>query len=161
MRKFLITGILGLCLASGVAAQDTVLPFRPKTNVSVQITDGTKKWNQSLVVPHKTVDKSFVAWSAISQAATLADDFNTIYALQRPGTREANPLLRSRAALFGVTEGLFVVDEIMAWRYKREDDALKYAGIPGHKYSKWWVVPMLNVGAHGLGVGLTLKFTGR
>jgi hypothetical protein len=149
-----------MLLAAPLSAQ-TLLPMKPQAAIDVKLTDGTRTWKQALIVPHRTADRSFIFMSAISQAATLADDFNTVYALKRQGTSEANPALRGKAALFGVTEGLFVVSELFAYRAKREDDALAFAGIPGHKYAKWWVIPMLNIAPHVVGVGLTLWFTGR
>lgn len=170
MRKFLLSLLLAaLCV---LPARAQVAPIK-ETLVSVNLVCLTKdcenfehvKPGQSFKVyvrvPHRTADRAFWLMTAVSQAATLADDFNTVYALQRPGTREANPLLQSRPALFGVTEGLFVVNELFMWRAKREDDAMKAADIPGHKYMKWWVVPMFNIAPHALGVGVTIAFTGR
>jgi len=169
--KFLLALLL---FAIPLQAQN--LPFKPEPTVKVKLTCGDdlackQKWYtypdtqkafyEELPVPHRTADKAFWLVTAVSQAATLADDFNTEYALKRPGTSEANPILRSTPALFGVTEGLFLVNEAFTYRAKREDDALKAAGIPGHKYAKWWVIPIFNIAPHAVGVGATIAFTGR
>lgn len=151
--------ILCLLLASTLHAQE--LPLKPQAVIDVKLTDSIHIWKQSLTVPHRTIDRSFILISVISQAATLADDLNSIHALKRQGTSEANPLLKGETALIGVTEGIYFVNELFTYRAKREDDALAYAGIPSHRYAKWWVIPICNIAPHVIGVGLTFKFTGR
>lgn len=127
----------------------------------VKLTDNVHTWYEPLPIPHRTADKAFWAMMGLSQLATVADNMNTQYALRKIGTQETNPLLKSRAALWGVTEGIWAAEIPWAWHYKRQDDALKAAGLPGHKYAKWWVIPLLNIGSHGLGISVTLASTHR
>ena len=153
MKKAIL--VLSLLVASNCFAQSTV---------KVQLTDGTRKWYQELPVAHKTADRVFWLDTALSVGMTVADVENSMYALNKPGTSEANWLFGSRptrARYYGITMPVTVLSAYLSWRYKREDDALTVAGLPGHKYSKWWLPNLLNTAGHTLGVGVTLASTGR
>lgn len=153
MKKLL--ALLFLCAATA-SAQSTV---------KVQLTDNTHKWYEQLPVKHKTADRAFWLWQSVSQAATVADVENSIYVLQHcGGCIERNPIFGqhpNRAVYYGITEGIFVAEVPFTFYYKRQDDALKAAGIQGHRYAKWWILPALNTAGHGVGVGVTVGLTGR
>lgn len=155
MQKRLPILLLFLSLASSAVAQSTV---------RVQLTDGSRKWYEPLPVPHKTADKAFWLSTALNVGLTVADAENSLYALRRPGAQESNPLLGSnpsRGRMYAIMLPAAALTTYFSFRYKREDDALKAAGYPGHKYMKWWVPNLLNTAGHALGVGVTLASTGR
>jgi hypothetical protein len=150
--KFLVVFLL---LASTCAAQSTV---------RVKLTDGTRKWYEPLPVPHHTADSAFWESTVASFGANVVDVENTVYALRRPGAIEANLIFGkhpSRARLYATTTPMSALCGYLSWRYKREDDALKAAGIQGHKYSKWWVPSLLNTSFHVVGIVGTMVSTGR
>ncbi len=134
------------------------------TYVRVHLTDGTRKWYEPLPVTHRTADRGYWATTAVSQALTIADVENSLYALRQPGTGEVNPLLGSnptRLRYYAVLEPFTVLMGYLSWRYKREDDALKASGIQGHKYVKWWMPNAAISGAHIFGLLVTIEATGR
>ena len=78
--------------------------------------------------------------------------------------READPLYGShpgRARYYAIAMPVAGLCAYYSYRYKREDDALAAAGIPGHKYVKWWLPEALNIGAHIFGIVATASFTGK
>lgn len=172
---FVLAVLYGSCTVS-IHAQN--LPFKPQPTVKITLTCGSDVacqekehvsrytvWTESIPVPHRTADKAFFLWEAISQVATVADVENSIYVLRHtPGTVEANPVFGknpSRLRYYALMEGLYLAEIPFTWHYKREDDALKAAGFQGHKYAKWWILPAINTTAHGVGIGITLSSTGR
>lgn len=136
----------------------------PLETVRIQLTDRATKWYAPLPVSQTTADKAWWAWFAASNALTVADAENSLYALRTPGATEANPFFGARpgrARIYAVMLPVTVLCDYMSWRYKREDDALRDAGIPGHKYVKWWLPQALNAGGHAIGILVTLASTGR
>ena len=132
--------------------------------VNVKLTNGTQTWYEPLPVPHRTTDRAYWLHFALTQAATIADIENTRYALGKAGTQEANPIYGkapSRLTLYSISEAVAIGNAIFDRHYKRQDDALAAANIPGHKWSKWWVPTMLNTAAHSVGLLTTLASTGR
>lgn len=128
------------------------------------MTDDVRTWYEPLPVPHRTADRAFLLSSAVSLIVTVADVENSIYALRRPGAREANGIFGShpnRGIYYGITMPLAAIDIGMGWHYKREDDALRAAGLPGHKWMKWWIPSLLNTATHAVGIGVTVGSTGR
>ena len=160
VKKILLTILL-----CGIPAwaQDA-LPSKPEPTVRVQLTDGQRKWYEQLPVKHKTVDHAWWEWAIVSGGMTILDAENSLYALHKPGTSEANGIFGShpsRAKYYGIMLPVAGLGDILSYKYKREDDALKSAGMQGHKYSKWWIIQAMNTGAHVVGVAITLGSTGR
>ena len=139
------------------------LPARAQT-VRVKLTDGSRQWYEPLPVRHRTADRKFWLSTGLSGALTVADVKNSLDALNRPGTSEANPIFGrhpSPGRYYAVMVPIFAANAYMSYRYKREDEALADAGIQGHKYVKWWLPSALNSGAHAVGLAVTLAATGR
>jgi hypothetical protein len=155
---------ISLLLAFAVTVRAQELPFKPIPTVRVQLTDHVTKWYEPLRVEQRTADRRWFASVALSGALTVADAENSLYALRLPNVREANPLFGahpSRLRYYSIMAPLAVACGYMSYKYKREDDALKAAGIPGHKFVKWHLVNDLNIAAHVVGVAVTLASTGR
>jgi hypothetical protein len=154
--------ILMLLLVGTLHAQE--LPFKPLPVVRVQLTDGAKKWYEPLAVPQKTADKAFLAYLGVSALSMIADCENTEYALQKPGASERNLLFGGRpgrAKCYGLSAPVFLGMGYYSYKYKREDSALAYAGLPAHRFVRWWVPDALNTAFHVVGVLVTLTSTGR
>lgn len=151
-----------LLLAGTLHAQE--LPFKPKPVVRVELTNGVDKWWQPLPVPHRTADRAYWASTITSLGWTVADVENSVYILKSPKTHEVNFIFGShpsRGRYYAICLPVFLGSAYLSYRYKREDEALKYAGLPTHKYVRWWLPEALNTGSHVLGVLVTLTSTGR
>jgi hypothetical protein len=162
MKLATILLLAGMAVTVGAQAQD--FPFKPLPTVRVQLTDRVTKWYEPLPVRRKTADAAWWEWFAASNALTIADTENSVYALKKPGASEANFLFGAhpgRARYYAVMAPITAACDYLSWKYKREDDALKDAGIQGHKFSKWWLVQAVNTGAHAVGILVTLGSTGR
>ena len=154
---------LFLLLAAPLHAQ-VYVPFKPLPTVRVQLTNGTRKWYEPLPVTRPTTDKPYIISTLISGASVVGDCENTQYALHRPGTHEANPLFGlhpTRLTCYGLSAPAFIGMTYFSWRYHREDHALADAGLPGHKWAKWWVPNVLNTAFHTFGILYTLSSTHR
>ena len=134
--------ILVLLSAATASAQSTV---------NVQLTDGIHKWYEPLPVPHRTADRAWWLSTATSAAATVADVEYSMYVIRRPDARELNPLLGSRpnrAQYYAISLPVLGLSTWFSYHYKRQDDALAAAGLPPHKYAKWWVIAGINGCVH-------------
>lgn len=114
--------------------------------------------------PH-TIDKAFILVNGLSLLSTVADVENTHYALVHdPHVQEANPFYfskhPSRARMYEVNSIFFVPETLLAYKWKREDDADRAAGRQLAKY-RWYAIPLINVATHGIGLTITLASTGR
>src|SRR5712691_2021905 len=111
---------------------------------------------------HRTADKAWWGLNVASWASTVADVENTELVL-RHGGRELNPLYGphpSHLRMYAISAPLAGLSTWLSYRWKREDDADKI------KYGytarvRWYIAPVINLGAHGFGVGFTLMETGR
>jgi len=140
------------------------LPGQPQPTVRVHLADQTHQWWQPLPVTHRTADWRFDALIATSFAVTAGDVENSLAALRKPGVHEVDPLYGShpgRARYYAIAMPVTAMCAYYSWRYKREDDALRAAGLPPHKWVKWWLPGALNTGAHVFGILFTLSATGR
>jgi hypothetical protein len=161
-------------LAVPVGAQ--TLPFKPepivrvkltciKTDVACRSEYGTKPWYQPFRVEHRTADRKWDALTMASAALTVGDVENSLYALRQSRAREANPIFGqhpTRLRYYGIILPVFGAEAYLSWQWKRGDDALRDAGIkPHHGFSSWWVPEMLNIGAHTVGILVTLGSTKR
>ena len=139
------------------------IPVSAQT-VRVQLTDGHTKWYEELPVTHRTADHTYLLTTFLSAAVTVADVENSIYALHKQGAVEANGIFGShpsRGTYYAITIPVFAANAVFSYRYKRQDDALRAAGYPGHKYIKWPVPSLLNTIGHAIGLGVTVASTGR
>jgi hypothetical protein len=158
--------LIFLLLAGSAGAQMPAqsLPFKPLPTVRVKLTDGNRTWYEPLTVPHKTTDGRFLAFLAVSSVLTVADVENSVAALKKPGTSEANGIFGAhpgRGTYYAITLPMLAGTAYLSYRWKREDDALAYAGLPRHKFVKWWLPLAVNTGAHVAGVIATTVGTGR
>lgn len=161
-RKIFLLLFLLLSLNLTVTAQSQ--PPKPEPTVQVKLTDGQRTWYQALPVTNRTADKAFIASTLLSLAATVADVENSHAALERSGTREANPLFGSnpsRVRYYAITLPVFAVNAFVSYRYKRQDDALGVARYGGHKIVKWWLPNTLNTFFHVVGISATVASTGK
>jgi hypothetical protein len=104
--------------------------------------------------PHKTADKDWWLLNGASWVLTAADAGNTFYATRDHRVREANPVFAYAlipATIFNTWEN---------YRWKQEDDADRDIGRPHANY-RWYVLPIINMVPHGIGLGLTIHLTGR
>ncbi len=151
-------------------ADTSIVPLQGDTSrpngdtVRVKLTDGKTTWYERIAVPEHAINRNFWLSTGLSLALTIADVENSRLALSRVGTSEANPLFGShpsRGRYYAVTLPIFAANAYMSYRWKREDAALAYSGIPGHKYAKWHIPNDLNTIAHAIGLAITLGSTGR
>lgn len=166
---------LAIVLAGTVQAQD--FPFKPLPTVRVRVTCGTDvacqaaqsvdakaKWWIALPVRRPTATAAFWARTAVSGALTVGDVENSIYSLQRPGTTEKNWLYGShptRARYYPIAGGIAVLCAYMDWRYTREDNALRDASMPSHRFVKGYIPQVVNMATHIAGIIYTVVGSGR
>ena len=62
---------------------------------------------------------------------------------------------------YGIGVPVTVAAAWLSWKGKREDDALRDAGLPGHKYMKWWLPEAAVIASHAVGIFVTVANTGR
>ncbi len=67
-----------------------------------------------------------------------------------------DPLLGSRPS----NAPIVGLELYYSYKWKREDDADRLVGRRLAKY-RWYVIPIVNMAAHGVGVTVTLASTGR
>jgi hypothetical protein len=162
--KKIALAVIVLSSIKGIGAQSTVPKSPYATSVKIHMTDGHTKWWEPYPATHRTIDHSYLESTALSAFLTVADMENAHYALTRPGTHEFNAIFGyrpTRDTYYATSGVVFAAMAYMSYRYKREDDALKAAGLPGHKIVKWWVPNALNSTAHFVGVFATLAATGK
>lgn len=160
MKSFAIL----LLLVTAIPAYSQQLPFKPLPTVRVQLTDGTRKWYEELTVSRRTADRKFWFSTLVSGAFMAADVENSLHVLNQPGAQEANPIFGkhpSRATYYSIAGPVFILNAILSYHYKRQDDALQDASIAGHKYAKWWVPNSLNTAGHAISLFVTLAATGK
>lgn len=110
----------------------------------------------------RTADKAWWLITAASIGSTVADVENTQYVL-RHGGQEGNPVFGqhpTRLRMYAITGALTGLSTWVSYRWKKVDDQDKIT----YGYTakvRWYAVPLVNVGAHGFGVGFTLGATGR
>ena len=170
--------VLLLALLFSVPVFGQQFPFKSLPTVRVHLTcagdaicaenyhvQPKEKWWEPLQVRRPTADKKWYAATAASGILTAGDVENSLIALGNcHNAREANPLYGKcpgRARYYAISGPIFVLNAYMSYKWKREDDALKDAGIPGHKYQKWWLPDAINGGTHLLGILITLGATGK
>jgi hypothetical protein len=162
MRPFLkLAVVIGLGTLP-VCAQS--VPFQPVPTVRVKLTDGIRQWYEPLPVRHRTADRGWWATTIISAGLTFGDVENSLYALHRPGTVEVDPVFGkhpTRAKYYAIALPGLALAAWFSYHDKREDDALRDAGLPGHRYVKWWLYPLINGGEHLIGISVTTASTGR
>jgi hypothetical protein len=150
-------GLLSL-LATNSIAQEKILPL--SRTVNVELTDGQRKWWAPLPVTKRTADFAFWESTAESFAATVADGENTMHVLNNhKGNRETNFLYGNhpdRLRYYGIALPLAGACAYYSWKWKREDQALKDSGYPGHRFAKWRVPNAYNTGSHVFGLVFTL-----
>jgi hypothetical protein len=171
-----IVGLVPILLLAAVGAHAQELPFKPEPNVRVQLTCPTDacaqfysikvhgKFYEELPVRKRTADRAWFVSTALSGILTVADVQNSVYALRGGSVREVNPLLGSHpsvARYYALCGPVALLTGYVAWRWKREDQALADAGLIGHKYAKWHVANDLNSAAHVVGLAVTLLSTHR
>jgi len=112
-------------------------------------------WSESLAVRHRTADRKWDTVTAVSATATILDVQYSLHELHL-GATEANPLFGKHPS----GERYYAIDAPMAigaaylhWRFKRQDDALRDAGLPTTK--KAWLPQASNIGYHLFGFVFT------
>lgn len=167
--------ILGLLLATPLIAQ--TLPNKPQPTVKIQLTckldvkcqeaygvKANQKFYRQLPVVQPTLDHAYVLSTTTSILLSIGDVENSLYALNKPGTQEANWLFGShpnRARYYAIILPVDAAAAIISYRYKREDQALKAAGYPSHRIVKWWLPEAMNSVGHTVGILITATSTGR
>lgn len=146
----LLLALLLLTAAAPCLADD--LPVKPEPTVTVPVYYANSHQIEriTLPVPHKTMDDAYVQWNAAMFMVSAADSTLTL------GHRnlEVNPLIRHHPV--PMTIAGFGLDGLALWldhKWKREDDAMRAAGIPYDKHDvKWWYVPAMVTVIRGVGL---------
>ena len=119
----------------------------------------------NLPVTRRTADKAFWTWTAVSQAFTIADNENSVYALKLPGTHESNFIYGrdpGRARYYAIGEAIFALGSCISWRDKRERDAaVAFGARPDRTHRYWWLPQASNIAWHAIGIGITIGRTHR
>jgi hypothetical protein len=151
-----------LLSAIRVSAGDSIKPIPVQR---VQLTQGKKTWWEPLPVRRRTADRKWWTAEIASGAFTVGDVENSIHALGNCSqSHEVNFLYGrcpSRARYYAISGPLFALATYESWKFKREDDALRDASIPGPRFLKWWLPSVLNAAPHILGIAMTLASTGK
>lgn len=167
-----------LILAASMTMHAQEFPFKPLPTVRVHLTCAgdiqcadnyhvkpMDKWWEPLPVRQPTVDKKWLTATSISGILTAGDVENSIIAIGNcRNSHEVNPIYGScpsRARYYAISGPLYIFNAYMSYKWKREDDATKAAGMTGHKYMKWWLPDAINGGGHLLGIIITLSATGK
>jgi hypothetical protein len=174
LTAWLLTLLFGSCII-GLQAQN--LPDKPQPTVKIQFTckldvkcqenygvKANQKFYRQLPVVQPTVDHAYVLSTSTTVLLSIADIENSIYTLNKPGTQEVNWLFGShpgRVRYYAVILPVDAATTLISYRYKREDEALKAAGYPGHKIVKWWLPTTMMSAAHIVGILVTVTSTGR
>ena len=111
----------------------------------------------------RTADKAWWIANGVSWGLTVADFGNTLYGLRQPGVREANPLLGhhpSVGRMLAVGLPITSFQTYMSYRWKKQDDADRLAGVKLAKI-RWYWMPAVNATAHGVAIGVSIGLTGR
>jgi hypothetical protein len=177
-KTYIITACIIISLAIGIllfatAARCDDLPDKPQPqvinvhkptfgNVDIKFQDGSER---IVPIPHETKDRAWWFSTLGSAFATIGDVENSRYALGNCiSARETNPIYGrcpSRLRYYSISAPIAILAAYQGYKWKREDDALKNWGYPGHKLVKWWLPNAVNTGVHILGIALTLKDTRR
>ena len=130
------------------------LPDKPQATVTVPVYYKNNPHSVELLtipVPHRTVDDAYIQWNSGMFMVSAAD---SALALSHP-RYEVNPLMRhhpvpTTIAGFGIDVGVALLDH----KWKRQDDAMRAAGIPmdPHGDHRWWALPALVTAIRGAGL---------
>lgn len=148
--------VLALALLAGsLHAQDLPSKPQPQTMVRVQLTypsDDYKKHWVELPVPHRTADAAWIGWNSAGIAACGVDLGLALTHLNQEG----NPIVKAAP---GVAVGLCALSVglagVYSWKNKREEDAVRAAGIP-HRGFKWWAFDLAVIAPHAAGIAISL-----
>ena len=158
-----LLAVIALAAPGQVRAQEFAAP---RVNVKL-IDDRTgERVKFNLPVTKRTVDRTFLTLAGVSQAFTVADVENSMYALREPGVEEQNSLFfghhPGRGRYYAVSEAVFALTSYVSYRAKRERDAAVAFGAKPDFTHRMWFIPLLsNSGWHAIGVGFTIARTGR
>ena len=98
-----------------------------------------------LSLPTHAEDWKFWLANGAHAGAAVADVEITQHCIADHTCREGNPLMpSSRAGAYGMAAGFVIVEGTMAHGIRKQGD------------SRWWLIPMMGVSAHGVGIGLTV-----
>jgi hypothetical protein len=121
-------------------------------------------WYATYPVTHRTADRSYILSVLGAAAFTTADVENSVIAERAiPNGQELNPVFFSkhptRARYYEIEAPVTAIAALVSWRYKRQDDATKIAGVQGHKWVKWHAPNDLVMLGHALGIAITAAST--
>ncbi len=98
----------------------------------------------------RVLDKKFIALGVLTFALTTADIEMTQHCLHRQTCVELNPVLpHSRGGMYAVN--VPVNAAVMYFSYWRR----------AHGRWGWWIPPVVDIGAHTVGVGSNIRFVGK
>jgi hypothetical protein len=126
------------------------LPLKVVPTIRVHLSDGKRTWWEPLPVTHRTIDRNYLLSSAAVDASMIADVQYSLYFIHR-GAHEINPIFGKHPnalRYYEIQAPIDILVHYMTWKYKREDDALRSSGYPGHKYAKWHLIDDLITGVH-------------
>jgi hypothetical protein len=90
-------------------------------------------------------DWKFWAVNAAHAGVAIADVEITQHCIADRTCREGNPLMPSnRAGAYGMAMGFVLIEGIAAHEIRKQGS------------NAWWIIPMMGVSAHGMGIGVTL-----
>jgi hypothetical protein len=98
----------------------------------------------------KVIDKKFIALTALTFGLTSLDVEMTHHCLKAGTCYEMNPTLpNSRAGQYAINTLTNVAVTYFSYRRRKSG-----------KWG-WWVAPVIDMGAHGVGIGTNIRFLGK
>lgn len=117
------------------------LPLRPSPVISTYVQGSVDQPRR------KTMDRNFILLGALTFGLTALDVEMTQHCLHAGTCVELNPTLpHSRIGMYAANTPVNLA--VMYWSYKR-----KAAG-----KRAWWVAPLVDIGAHAVGIGSNIRF---
>ena len=164
--------LIGVCVLLAGTARAQEFPFKPLPQVKVQLTCGTdlkcgeiyhvkpkQNFFERLPVRRRTADWKWWVSSGVSDLSAVADVEYSKHLLGNcKQYEEADPIFGkcpSRLRYYSIMAPAQAFVNYIAWKYKREDDALRDASIPPHKYVKWHLINDLATGWHLFDISLS------
>jgi hypothetical protein len=155
MTRLSLAVLAGVMLAGCLNAQS--LPDKPEPHATVRLeltypSDDYKKHWVTLPVPHRTADAAWIGWNSASLAACGVDLGLALSHLNQEG----NPIVKAAPGLaVGICAATAAASGYFSWREKREEDAIRAAGIP-HRGFRWWAFDAGVVVPHAVGIAISI-----
>lgn len=95
----------------------------------------------------RVLSPSFIALNGAAMGAAALDVALTRSCIDAGTCHEINPLMRGSAGrMYGVALGMQAVGVLVSYKLKQQDSRM------------WMIAPLVGIGAHGVGIGVALRF---